>query len=155
MSTGEVLTPVVPGQKVPEGATLLATDVGLAYLPTGSVWSRTIEGHQDRCAGAFIPGATLPASTIVEMQRKSQRLRASSPEDIRAAGWRIREVMEQYDPDFKECPGDGGWVHVWAFFDPKPNAANQIRIVRQYGSSDAEALNKIREQIGIPMIPVE
>ncbi len=82
---------------------------------------------------------------IDDMFKELQRLRASSPEDIRAAGW----VLDAHYDRFPETITP---MFKWRF---NLVTRDNCRVVEATEPSDAEALNKIREQIGIPVIPVE
>lgn len=95
--------------------------------------------------GVFLPYDINRAIEVVlkhddklrEMVRKLQRLRASSPEDIRAAGYTQLDVDSQNIGSVTCEAKKHGYVVVYG-----------------QGASYAAALNNIREQIGIPTIPL-
>ena len=86
----------------------------------------------------------LETGWITELVRRAESLRktvetlnlAALPDDIRAAGWRVA-VHNDYKLDCTPCA-------FWLF------THSDGRWIKGEGYSDAEALNKCRDAIGLP-----
>lgn len=106
------------------------------------------DAYNDEHYGKPPPIPPHKLKTIVEVG-ELQHLRASCPDDIRAAGWFI---VQHADILMTAGPN----ASLWGFCNNRTGkyVTNVVRGSKEYDKTDAEALNHIREQVGLPVIPV-